>query len=86
MRTTSLDDVELLGDDGLGADELGQGAEVGQVVPDADEAEAVRRGVRDPVRVVGQQRKVLQQLLERRLRVEEVPDDEARDQNGPRAS
>ena len=82
----SLDDVELFRDDGVGADQVVHVAEVGQFGADAHEAEAIGRGTRNPVRAFRQKWKVFLQLLERRLRIEEVPDDDAGDQNGPRGS
>jgi len=78
-------DVELLGDHGVDTDERRHLAEIGQIVAKGDEAEPLLPVVRDPTVAVGQVRQVLSELVEVRLRVEEVPDEDAGDQNGPRA-
>jgi hypothetical protein len=79
-------DVELFGDRRLVADQLRHLAEIRQPVAERDDPEAVLRLVRDPDVALRQRRQVLAELLERRLRVEEVPDQDARDQNGPLGS
>jgi hypothetical protein len=79
-------DVELFGDRRLVADQLRHLAEVGKLVAEGDQPEPVLRLVRDPDVALGQRGQVLAQLLERRLRVEQVPDEDARDQNGPLGS
>jgi hypothetical protein len=78
--------VELFGDRGLVADQLGHRAEIGEPIAEGDDAEAVLRLVRDPDVALRKRGQVLAELLERRLRVEEVPDQDPRDQNGPRGS
>jgi hypothetical protein len=84
-RLASLD-VELLGDHRLDADQPRDLAEIRQLVRERDQPEALLRLVRDPAVVVGEVGQVLAQLVERRLRVEEVPDEDARDQKCPRGS
>src|SRR5690242_1839111 len=72
-------DVELFGDRGLVADQLRDPTEVRQLVAERDEPEPVLRAVRDPDVALGQTGQVLAQLLERRLRVEQVPDQDPGD-------
>jgi hypothetical protein len=79
-------EIELLGHLGLLADQARDLAEVGQLVAEADQAEPLLRLVRDPVVARREQRQPVAQLVERRRRVVEAPDEDARDQNGPRAS
>jgi hypothetical protein len=79
-------DVELFGDRGLVADQLRDPTEVRQLVAERDEPEPVLPLVRDPDVALRQPGQVLAQLLERRLRVEQVPDQDPRDQNGPLGS
>jgi hypothetical protein len=79
-------DVELLGDVGLLADQARDVHEVGQLVAERQEADALLRVVRDPVAALGQLRELRAELFERRERVVEAPDEDARDQKGPRAS
>jgi hypothetical protein len=79
-------DVELLGDHGLRADQRRNLAEVGELVAERDQPEPVLRAVGDPAVAVRQRRKMLTELVERRLRVEEVPDEDAGDQKLPRGS
>jgi hypothetical protein len=61
-------------------------AEVRELVAVGDEAEPLDRVVQDPAVVVRQLGQVVAELVERRLRVADVPDEDARDQKGPRAS
>jgi hypothetical protein len=56
------------------------------LLAERDQPEAVLRLVRDPDVALGQPRQMLAQLFERRLRLEQVPDENAGDQNGPLAS
>ncbi len=79
-------DVELFGDRRLVADQLGNPAEIRQAVAERDDSEPILRLVRDPDIALGQPGQVLAQLLERRLRVEQVPDQDPGDQNGPLGS
>jgi hypothetical protein len=79
-------DVELLGDHRVRADQARHLAEVGQLVRERDQAEPLLRLVRNPPVAVGQRGQVLAQLVERRLRIEEIPDEDARDQKLPRGS
>jgi hypothetical protein len=80
-------DVELVGDDRVLPDQPRNLAQVRQLVGERDEAEAFLRVVRDPTVAVGQLRQVRAQLVERRRRVVEVPDQDARDQkSSPRGS
>jgi hypothetical protein len=80
--------VELLVHVGLVADEVLRPADrLGEVLADDDRAESLRRLIPDPLarRVELGQR--LAQLVDRRLRLEDVPDEKADDrQNGPRGS
>ena len=61
-------------------------SQIGELLVEGDEPEAILRLVCDPDVAAGERGQVLAQLLERRLRVEEVPDQDSRDQNGPRGS
>jgi hypothetical protein len=65
------DDVELLGHVRLLADQVGYLAEVGEVVPDGDQAQPLLGIVRDPVTALRERRQASAQLVERRLRVGE---------------
>jgi hypothetical protein len=85
-RPASLD-VELLGDHRLVADQPRQLAEVGQLVTERDQAEPLVAVVRDPPVALGQVGQVGAKIVERRVRVEQVPNQDARDQNmSPRGS
>jgi hypothetical protein len=79
-------DVELFGDRRLLADQCRHCAEIRERVAEGDDPEAVLRLVRDPDVALGKRGQVLAQLLERRFRIVEVPDQDPRDQNGPRGS
>jgi hypothetical protein len=81
-RVVLLVDVRLVPDEVLRpADRLGQ------VVAVDDRTEALVGLVPDPGARRGQLRERLTELVDRRLRLEDVPDEEANDrQNGPRGS
>jgi hypothetical protein len=78
------DDVELLGHVRLLADQVRHLAEIRDLLPDGDQAESLLGLVRDPVAALRERRQAPAQLVERRLRVGERPDQDPRDQNGPR--
>jgi hypothetical protein len=61
-------------------------AEVGKLVRERDQAKPLLRRVRDPAVAVRQFRQMPADLVERRLRLVEVPDEDARDQKWPRGS
>src|SRR5262245_45824945 len=72
--------IELLVDVGLGADQLANAVEAGrQVVTERDQTEALRRLVPDPGRRRDRLRQLLLELVHRRLGVEQAPEQDADD-------
>jgi hypothetical protein len=84
-----LQRVELLVDVGLGADEVLRPPDrFRELLSEDDRAEPIRGLVRDPVARGIERGERIAQLVDRRLGLEDVPDEEADDagQNGPRGS
>src|SRR6266540_6947674 len=78
--------IELLGDLGLLADQVAQRLKVRQLVRRRHEAEPLLPPVRDPDVAVAGSRELLAHFLQRRLRVREIPDQNADDAQPGRGS
>jgi hypothetical protein len=79
-------DVEFFGDRRLLADQLRHPTEIRQLLAVRDQPEAILRLVENPDVALRQKGQVLPQLLERRLRAVQAPDQDPGGQNGPLAS
>jgi uncharacterized protein YhaN len=82
-----IEHVEFLGDVWIATDQLaGKRELVDRLVAEDHDTEALARLVPDPRARLVELRERAAQLVDRRLRVEEAPDQDADDQNGPRGT
>jgi len=82
-RASEIEDVELFGDVRVVADQLSrQGHLCGKLIAVSDHAEPLARFASDPRARIDELRKRVAELVDRRARGEEIPDEDADDQMG----